>query len=188
MLPPLVERMAGLGMHTCDKAALACIPAPASLHEARECSRILPRLSSTHVDARHACSSASGLSEAGGPLQVMWCCGTTRCTTHTTRRTRGLQSVHLPLGWTTTPQVPLCCAGAQHVLTLALDGQGTDARRVLPSFWSVLRCGQKRLNGGACMAKSHHVPTEGSWDGWQEAQAGKAGFDGLSGIMDKHLI
>ena len=75
-------------------------------------SETLPRPASTHVDARHACSSASEHSQAVVLLQVMWCCGTTRCTTHTTRKMKVPQSVLLPLGWTITPQVLLCSPSA----------------------------------------------------------------------------
>ena len=127
-LPPFMEHMQRLEMHTCIHAALSHTPAHGSSHKERTAQRHYRTLSPCMLlPDMHA----AGLSQAVTPLQAMWCCGTIQCTTHTTRKTRVPQSVHLPLGWMTTPQVHLCSPSAPLLEHAAPDGQGIDASRVI---------------------------------------------------------
>ena len=57
-LPPFMEHMQRLEMHTCIHAALSHTPAHGSSHEERGCSETLPHLVTMHVITRHACSRA----------------------------------------------------------------------------------------------------------------------------------
>ena len=57
-LPPFMEHMQRLEMHTCIHAALSHTPAHGSSHKERGCSETLPHLVTMHVITRHACSRA----------------------------------------------------------------------------------------------------------------------------------